>query len=172
VRATHHFQEEISSPSEADVVVIILWSRLGTRLPTEKFKRQDGTHYDSGTQWEFEDAYNAYLKQGRPVLLVYRKTAEIFVPLSDKERLREQLRQKEALDSFLDHWFRNPDDSLKAGFTQFVTLEQFECQLDSHLRELIKKRIQTLVPTEKIERTWFKGSPFRGLETFEFEQAG
>src|SRR3569833_2626534 len=51
LRATSHFQKQIVPPSECDIVVCILWSRLGTRLP-DMFKRDDGTLYSSGTGWE------------------------------------------------------------------------------------------------------------------------
>ena len=54
LRATGHFQEQIIAPSKTDVLVCILWSRLGTRLPKD-FTREDGTPYASGTEWEFED---------------------------------------------------------------------------------------------------------------------
>ena len=43
LRATSHFQEQIVLPSKTDVVVCILWSRLGTRLP-EGFTREDGKY--------------------------------------------------------------------------------------------------------------------------------
>ncbi|MFH2100175.1 MAG: hypothetical protein ABIJ95_11730, partial [Pseudomonadota bacterium] len=68
LRATKHFQEEILPPSASDVVICILWSRLGTRLPPELFAREDGTAYESGTEWEFEEAYEAAVKTGKPDL--------------------------------------------------------------------------------------------------------
>ena len=40
--ATDTFQTQIAKPSDADVMVAILWSRLGTRLPKE-FTREDGS---------------------------------------------------------------------------------------------------------------------------------
>ena len=66
LRATGHFQEQIVPPSQTDIVVTILWSRLGTRLPADKFRREDGTTYQSGTEWEFEDAEHSYRSAGRP----------------------------------------------------------------------------------------------------------
>src|SRR2546423_12615717 len=42
LRASAHFQEQIVPPSQTDIVVCILWSRLGTRLP-EQFCREDGS---------------------------------------------------------------------------------------------------------------------------------
>ena len=42
VLATSTFQDQIVPPSETDIVVCILWSRLGTRLP-ENYRHEDGT---------------------------------------------------------------------------------------------------------------------------------
>src|SRR3954452_18121897 len=66
------FQEQIARAANFDLVVFILWSRLGTRLPAA-FARADGTPYDSGTEFEFEDAVDAFRRQGRPDVLLFRK---------------------------------------------------------------------------------------------------
>src|SRR5262245_47108608 len=42
----------LKTPDTCDIVVVILWSRMGTPLP-EDFKKPDGTRYQSGTEWEF-----------------------------------------------------------------------------------------------------------------------
>ncbi len=42
-------------PSECDIVIVILWGRMGTPLPNAH-KKSDGSHYLSGTEWEYEDA--------------------------------------------------------------------------------------------------------------------
>ena len=76
LRASAHFQPQIPKPSQFDVMVMMLWSRIGTRLP-EEMQRPDGTRYESGTEFEFEDAVQAYRAGGLPHLLVYRKTAAI-----------------------------------------------------------------------------------------------
>ena len=74
VRATATFQQQIAPPAECDIVVCVLWSRLGTRLPGD-FRRADGSVYDSGTAFEFETARAAWEATGKPDLLVYRKLA-------------------------------------------------------------------------------------------------
>ena len=38
-------------PSECDIVIVILCARMGTPLSSE-----DGTGFQSGTEWEYEDA--------------------------------------------------------------------------------------------------------------------
>ena len=57
-------------PSECDIVIVILAARLGTHLSLDAFKRPDGSAYRSGTEWEFEDAWNA---APRPDILVYSR---------------------------------------------------------------------------------------------------
>jgi WD40 repeat protein len=171
LRATEHFQEQIVPPSQTDIVVAILWSRLGTRLPADKFRRADGSPYQSGTEWEFEDAVRSYQERGTPDLFVYRKTSEPQVSLNREDEIAERLRQKKALDAFVDHWFGNPNDSFKAAFTTFETPDQFEEKLESHLRATIRERLPSFPSGEAPPTRWYRGSPFRRLEVFEFEHA-
>jgi hypothetical protein len=171
LRATAHFQEQIMPPSQADIMVCILWSRLGTRLPTQ-FHRPDGTTYASGTEWEFEAAVQSFRERGRPALLVYRKTADPVAGPADEAALLERMRQKRALDEFFDRWFGNPSESFKAAFHSFHAADAFEDLLETHLRKLIQEMLpqhlaegaEASVPT-----SWYKGSPYRGLEVFEME---
>ncbi len=172
MRATDHFQQQIIAPSETDIVVCILWSRLGTRLP-EGFRRADGSTYASGTEWEFEDAAAAYRATGTPDLLVYRKTAKATADLDDESKLLKSLEQKKALDGFIERWFGSADDSFMAAFHVFKSLDEFEGMLETHLRKLIAERLPDHVADgdEAAVKTWHAGSPFRGLEAFELEHA-
>src|SRR3954447_8208877 len=114
VLATSTFQDQIVPPSQTDIVVCILWSRLGTRLP-DNYRREDGTPFASGTEWEFEDAAESYRKRKTPDLLVYRKSDEPIASLKDHERLEEQQRQWNSLEAFTKHWFQGEDGSFKAA---------------------------------------------------------
>src|SRR4051812_6793722 len=49
--ATETFQSQLPRPSAADIVIAILWARLGTPLPVS-IQRQDGSRYLSGTEFE------------------------------------------------------------------------------------------------------------------------
>ena len=169
--ATASFQEQIVRPSETEVVVSIVWSRLGTRLPTD-FTRSDGTTYASGTEFEFEDAVAAFERQGTPRLLVYRKTREPQVSLRDRDELMVRLQQREALEAFLDSWFHDrADGSLKAAFHPFESPSELEDLLETHLRKLILERLPELAGGDAPAAVWDQGSPFRGLDSFEFEHA-
>ena len=169
LEATATFQEQIVRPSEADVVVVILWSRLGTALPAH-IVRADGTRYASGTEFEFEDAIASARATGKPRILAYMKTAPI-TPAGDLASLEEGTAQKRALDRFVAHWFRNAaDGTLKGAFHAFATPADFEDLLDAHLTALAEHFVPAGVARAGTA-SWREGSPFRGLRVFEAEHA-
>ena len=170
--ATDTFQTQISQPSDADVMVAILWSRLGTRLP-KQFTREDGSRYESGTEFEFEDAVRGFEKNGRPQLLVYRKTAKASVQLDDEDALMDRIDQKKKLDTFINRWFHDHEEgTLKAAFHPFESPSEFELVLERHLRKVIERALPETANREMAATAvWKKGSPFRGLQSFDFEHA-
>ena len=170
--ATSTFQTQIVKPSEADIVIAILWSRLGTKLPKE-FVRADGSRYESGTEFEFEEAIEGFRKNGKPDLLVYRKTAPPSVRLDDERELLDRLSQKKKLDEFVDKWFHDKaEGTLIAAFHAFEAPGDFENLLENHLHRLVDRQIPASIrSTSEARAVWKKGSPFRGLEAFEFEHA-
>lgn len=172
--ATDGFQPQIPRASEFDIVLIILWSRLGTPLP-DSIRRADGSTYDSGTEFEFEDAIEAHRLNGTPHILVYRKTAEVFVSLNQGEgALLEMSRQRQKVQAFIDKWFRAPDGKNKAASSRFVEPSEFEEKLESQLRSLLDGMVSDgkrsmVMPAAAEWDLSSKGSPFRGLERFDFE---
>jgi len=162
VRATATFQEQIVAPSLCDIVVTVLWSRLGTRLP-----RNVSAEGKTGTEWEFEDAARSYQERQIPDLLVYRKTREPVASIRDEASYDEKRQQLKALDSFVKRWFQSADGTFQAAFKTFETLDQFESLLETDLRKLIRNRIAS--PDEET-RIWHE-EPFRGLEPFDFRHA-
>ncbi len=170
--ATSTFQHQIVKPSDTDVVVSILWSRLGTKLP-EQFRREDGSRYESGTEYEFEEAIEGFRRNGKPDLLVYRKTAPPSVRLDDEKDLMERLGQKKKLDQFIDKWFHDKaEGTLTAAFHPFESPSDFEILLENHLHKLIDRHLpRSVASSSEARAVWKKGSPFRGLEAFEFEHA-
>jgi tetratricopeptide (TPR) repeat protein len=170
--ATDTFQTQISKPADSDVMVAILWSRLGTRLPKD-FTREDGSRYDSGTEFEFEDAVRGFRENGKPQLLVYRKMAKASVQLDDEDALMDRIDQKKKLDKFINRWFHDTEEgTLKAAFHPFESASEFELVLERHLRKVIQKALPESAGAEAAATAvWKQGSPFRGLQTFDFEHA-
>ena len=168
--ATASFQEQMPRTSEADIAIVILWSRVGTTLPGH-IQRPDGSAYSSGTEFEFEDAVEGYRKNGKPELLVYRKTAPPTWP-ADDALAAQRVAQKVALDTFIDKWFVDRESgAFRGAFHSFESPADFEELLEAHLTRIIERTLGTLELTRSAARAWHKGSPFRGLETFGPEHA-
>jgi WD40 repeat protein/tetratricopeptide (TPR) repeat protein len=171
-RATDTFQSQFPEASGMDIVVGILWARIGTPLPLDKV-RPDGRRYESGTVYELETAAESYRARGTPDLVVYRKTSDPPLPLHDEAEQRRRLDQLAALEAFIRRWFFHGDDSFKAAFHTFKTPDQFEQQLETHLRKLIREKV------ERAERPGrpgegeivFHGIPYPGLKAFGLEDA-
>ncbi len=99
-RATETFQSQFPEASGMDIVVGILWARVGTPLPLEKV-RPDGRRYESGTVYELETAAESYRSRGTPDLVVYRKMSDPPLPLHDEAERQRRLEQLTALETFI-----------------------------------------------------------------------
>jgi hypothetical protein len=55
-------------PSDCAIVIVVLWSRLGTHLDLSTFQKANGEPYLSGTEWEYEYACQG---QPQPEIFVY-----------------------------------------------------------------------------------------------------
>jgi hypothetical protein len=87
-------------PSDCDIVIVVLWSRLGTHLDVRTFRKASGEPYLSGTEWEFEDACQG---KPRPEIFVYWRTEEPKIGARDPAR-EEKLRQYDLVEKFLSRF--------------------------------------------------------------------
>jgi formylglycine-generating enzyme required for sulfatase activity len=169
--ATHHFQDpkNIPQPRGTDIVVVILWSRLGMLLPDDKFRGAISGRVVTGTEWEFEDALAGARECGAPDLLFYRKRIRTIAGLDDRVRVDEQLAQLDLVEDFMGRWFRSESgDSQTAASHSFEGAAEFEEKLYDHLRELLERRAGALI--EGVEIRWYQ-APFRALLAYEYEHA-
>jgi energy-coupling factor transporter ATP-binding protein EcfA2 len=168
--ATHRFQDprNIPPPHDADIVVVILWTRLGkpAGYPGPITGREV-----TGTEWEFEDALQAARINDVPALLLYRKLKLVdFVvsPVDDHDdSFEEAQRQRHLVNDFMDRWF-GQSGPVTAASHRFETIEQFEEMLWEHLHAILEKRLGSRNFSKPIR---WPGPPFRGLESFEPEHA-
>jgi len=121
-------------PSQCDVVLVILWARMGTPLPANYLKA-NGTRYESGTEWEYLDAIAAAEKSGVPHVLVYRRTEDVWLNADDRD-FDDQVEQRRRVQAFFAA-FRNGDGSLRRTCHTYPTPSAFEALLESHLREIM-----------------------------------
>ena len=174
--ASGHFQDAIEPPSECDIVILIVYSRLGTPLPqrsaAREYKGIDGRNPVTGTEWEFEEALSANRSHGAPDLLAYRKIGDPGASLTDAAKRVEQQRQWDSLEDFWHRHFETGTLFL-AGSAKFKTLDEFDQKLESDLAALIQRRIAQdgSLSTRGDEVVWLRGSPFRGLASYDFKDA-
>ncbi len=172
LEAAGSFQEEIeriSSPAEADVVVFIIWSRLGTPLGPQ-FHKPDGSPHGSGTEYEFEVSLKARQDTGsKPAILVYIKEADIDpgkVSRNEVQQLSEIQAQANKAKDFIEHHFYDPKE--KVFFRSYTTFHEppsFESVLEEHLRGLLSQ----FLPEGAAAIPLWEGAPFRGLQVFDYE---
>ena len=158
----------LGRPAECDIVVVILWSRMGTPLPADQYRKANGEPYWSGSEWEFEDARAA----GRDVL-IYHCSEEPKVGLRDPDRAEKE-RQFQLVERFFSG-FRNPDGSYNTGVKSYARAGEFRDKLEQDLRTLIRQRLDRAgtaeppLPVAPVQ-LWH-GSPYPGLRAFEHDQA-
>jgi len=158
------FQQQIPRPSQCDLVVTILWARLGTRLPAD-FSARPGEPAPTGTEFEVQDALEAYRRLGRPNLLIYRKTARPHVDLTSADA-EERLLQYRRLQEFCQRAFYDSDGSAVVATHSFAEAYSFERKLYEHARRWLDRQLGMDLAARP---RWTSGSPFRGLQTFESE---
>jgi conflict system STAND superfamily ATPase len=166
--ATETPQKNIPAPSDTDIVVVLLWSRLGTPILDEQYRERPGDPPMTGTEWEFYDAARSYQTTGRPFLLVYRKMAKVLVDLDDEAELERRQEQKRMLEQFERRWFRGTEGAWKGYYHPFATTAELETLLEQHLGERLRIELadDSLSDDPVAGRQWLE-SPFRGLAVFD-----
>lgn len=168
----------LPKPSECDLVVVILWSRMGTPLPDE-YRKADGSPYLSGTEWEYEDAISAANRPQRPAVWVFRRMQTPAPELEDPN-YAEIVGQWSKVKSFFQK-FTHPDGSLESGINPYETPDDFRVAFEGYLRDHLTRLIEKQTPPpvespiakehqEESPPQW-EGSPYPGLEAFSAKQA-
>ncbi len=173
----------LARPSDCDIVVVILWSRMGTPLPETYTKpetyqfysspRWERSRYLSGTEWEYIDAMQAAEHGKKPYVLVYRRTDPPLIAMTDPD-FDTKREQWTLVESFFKT-FTNPDGSIRQGYNVYQSPSDFEKQFELHLRSLIARMLAEMdtgeSEAEEEEVELWQGSPFPGLRAFGEEDA-
>jgi tetratricopeptide (TPR) repeat protein len=122
-------------PADCDLVIVILYTRIGTHLT------MDGTAFQSGTEWEFQDALHA---RPQPDILVYRRTDLPDMRLNDPDGA-EKLRQYGLVQDFFTR-FRNPDGTWNGMPNDYAGVDDFRTKLTLHLRHLLAEKLSPADP--------------------------
>ena len=162
--ADRNFQDGILRPADCDIVVVVLWTRLGTPLPQEPYGGM------TGTQWEFVNAVEASARSGQPEVLVYKKTRPKLVDITNAEATREALADRRRLEDFFRDNFFNEDSSFRRAFRTFDSDAGFRDLLEGQLRKLLNRRISAEKRAISGAGDW-RGSPFRPAAPYDLGDA-
>ncbi len=173
IQADAVYQGQIPNMAEFDLMICILWSRLGT-LFAPTLRMPDGSSPGSGTEHEIAWALDhANKNRGVPSLHVYRNCSTPTPPLEPKEEREAFGRQWDALQEFFAHWETNNEENFAGRCDSYRNLEEFEELFRGHFRDFLASQVEREVGQEVLDRKvrrW-KSCPFRGLNFFDFEHA-
>ena len=160
----------LPKPSECDVVVVVLWGRLGTELGPE-YRRANGEPFRSGTEWEFYDAVTAEAATGRPKVLLYHRDEDVVVSLKDPE-LADKREQLQLVDDFLAH-AGDVIASGSVGINRYSDVAQFGELVESHLRAVCKELMdeEKQLNASPGANQQLPSIPFPGLRPFSEEES-
>ena len=161
-QAAKSFQQAIGNMADYDLVVGILWKRVGSPLPPDQFLRPDGSTYESGTVFELESAIASSEQSGKPLVYLFRKSASVQFSAATVDEDRRQY------DTLLGWWARTVRDAqgyFRRGYQEFAGPEDFEHNLETLLEEHLREA--GLIPSGAAWDIETKGSPFPGLVPYD-----
>src|SRR5271169_4207287 len=167
------YEGAIPNTAEFDLVICILWSRLGALLaPT--LRMPDGSAPGSGTEYEIGWALDhAGKNSGVPQLRVYRNCSKPTPPLEPKEEREAFGRQWDSVQEFFAQWETNSEGNFVGTFNNYCNLQEFEELFRKHFHDFLADQVDQKTGQKLLSRKvprW-KSSPFRGLNVFDFEHA-
>ena len=163
---------EIPNTGRFDLVLCIVWSRLGYPV-APMLTMPDGSPPNSGTEYEVAWALDRARKGGGiPVLRVYRNCSKPTPPLEPKEEREAFGRQWDCVQEFFAHR-ENSEGGLAGKVDNYHSLEEFEELFRERIRDFLagqlEHEVKGRISARKVRR--WKSSPFRGLNVFDFEHA-
>src|SRR6516225_7606766 len=165
------YREQIPNTGSYDLVVSILWSRLGTRI-SSACVMPDGGQPQSANEYEVAWVLDQLKRTpGFPELRIYRNQSAPPAPLQPRDERDSFFKEWDAVQEFFNAWER------KAPFAEacslYSDLQEFENLFREHFRDFLSRQLQKEVVTRKTPSgspNWIS-VPYRGLQSFEFEQA-
>lgn len=120
-------------PEDCDVFIGIFRCRFGTPLPATEFRRDDGTAFRSGSEYEFDRAWKARRRgAATPDVLMYRVDASATAACAPGEQI-------DLLNAFFNAAPFKDNEGWTGSVNRFTDTGDFETRLDGHLRQLLSQ---------------------------------
>ncbi len=165
------YREQIPNTGSYDLVISIIWSRLGTRL-SNAFVMPDGSQPKVASEYEIGWVLDQVNRTpGFPELRVYRNGAAPSVPLQPKMQREAFFRDWDAVQEFFTVWEKQK--TFAEACSRYSDLQEFESLFRTHFRDFLTRQLEKeIVPRKPVLRVNRKKvEPFRGLRFFNFEHA-
>ena len=137
-QAAKSFQQAIGNMADFDLVVGILWKRVGSPLPPDQFLRADGFCLRERHCVRARIGDRGQRKRGKPLVYLFRKTAPVQFSASTVDEDRRQH------DTLLAWWKRTVRDDrgyFRRGYQQFGNAEEFEHSLETCLKSISASQV-------------------------------
>ncbi|GFM87761.1 hypothetical protein PSCICO_31600 [Pseudomonas cichorii] len=119
-------------PEECDVYIGIFRCRFGSPIPINEFRKDDGTSFRSGSEYEFDRAWKARrLGAKTPEIYVYR--------LQDPDTTTCDAEQLSLLNAFFDAAPFKAKGQWIGSLNRFQDTADFEGKLEGHLKVILSK---------------------------------
>jgi hypothetical protein len=171
IKPEQEYRERIPNTDQYDLVICILWSRLGTRI-SPAFVMPDGRQPTSATEYEIAWVLDQTNRTpGFPELHVYRNRSTPVAPFEPKEEREISFEQWDSVQEFFSTWERR--NAFSEACSVYHDLQEFEELFREHFRAFLAKQLEReIIPQKRPQgaRYW-KSNPYRGLQFFDFEHA-
>ena len=165
------YRERIPNTGSYDLVVSILWSRLGTKI-SPAFVMPDGSRPQTANEYEIAWVLDQLNRTpGFPELRVYRNRSTPTAPAQPKEDRETFFREWDAVQEFYAAWEKQ--SAFTEACTDYSDLQDFENLFREHFRDFLARQLEKEIVTRKrpSRGRYWKSNPFRGMLLFDFEHA-
>jgi WD40 repeat protein/serine/threonine protein kinase len=162
--------EDIPGRAEFDLVICIVWSRLGPLLDPALSTPEDNVPA-SATEYEVVRALR-HAGKNLPAWHIFRNCSQPIPPFEPKEDREAFNREWDSLQDFFAHWDNNSGRNFASAPSDYRDLEEFEKLFRQHFRDFLTRQVEWEVRQGVLsgKARWIS-NPFRGLHVFEFEHA-
>jgi hypothetical protein len=165
------YREQIPNTGSYDLVISILWSRLGTRV-SPAIIMPDGSQPRTANEYEIAWVLDQLNRTpGFPELRVYRNRSAPSPPQQPKPQREAFFREWDGVQEFFSTWESNK--AFADACSGYSDLEEFEGLFRAHFRDFLARQLEKeIVPRRRQPKAlYWKSDPFRGLRFFDFEHA-
>ena len=170
-KSEKEYRERIPDTDRYDLVICILWSRLGTRV-SPAFVMPDGRQPTYATEYEIAWVLDQTNRTpGFPELHVYRNRSTPVALFEPKEEREISFEQWDSVQEFFSVWERR--SAFSEACSGYHDLQEFEELFREHFRAFLTKQLEReIIPRKRPQRAqYWKSNPYRGLQFFDFEHA-